>query len=244
MLNFINDVGDTNVYVVFSNTIQTDLSSLITYMQTFLKQNNPLVRTGSDGKSGSSYAQTSGVVETKVYKMKTNDTYYTSEDYKYVLIVRKSLTGGAILFKIQNIIDTYGKDVDVHITDNITDTAVHDAYYDGRNIYTDSMVPLGTAMTKKLLYIMPPSYTITANVAGSIIPTDYTLGDIISGPKFAYADPDTPLALDDGPPYIEIKHGGMSRWSIILLVLFVLLVLIVAVAGGYKYYKKKKGMSG
>jgi hypothetical protein len=226
---------------VFSDTIDTDISSLIAYIPKFLGSGYPLTK-GSDGNVT---ATVNPRPSAKAYKLRTNDTYYGSEDYKYALIVSKSLTGGAILFRIQDIIDKYGEDVDVHITNEITDTYVYDYYYvANKKDPVDGKVPLGTPEGKKLLYVAPPSYTITANVVGSVIPSDYAIGDIISGPKFAYADPDTPLALDEGPPYVQLKHSGLPRWSIILIVLLLLLVIIIAVVGGYKYYKKKKGTSG
>lgn len=224
-ISVVNDTGESDIYVGFSNNPTFDVSSTIQYFMTKL----PL---GTDDQ---------------VYKMDTNDTYYDSKDYKYVMIIRKSLTGGALAFKVQDLVDGYsgGDTLTVRVTTSIDSTSVYSAYHDkpagetGYNTnYPNGVVPIGSTYGSPVLFVKLPSYTITSNVAKSADPSDYVVGEMISGPVFAYAADSTPLKVVQGVPFVtKTTSGGFPVWIIYLL----LVVFIACVIGAivFVYHKKK-----
>lgn len=220
-INVVNATGESDIYLGFSNDPDFDITSTINYFVANLP-------TSTD----------------QVFNMNPNDQWYSSGDYQYMMVARKSLSGGALFFKVQDLVDGYGKDLNVRITNQInSSTGVYDNFYTANpnSKYPTGIVPMGATAGQSTLYMTLPSFTITSNVAKSFDPSDYTKGDMIAGPVFAFADPNTTLAVITGVPYvISAKAGGMSMWMFILIIALVIFIILVLIVAGITLYKKNK----
>lgn len=228
-----NDTGETDIYLGFSNDPAFDLSSTIKYFTTKI----PL---GGDDQA---------------IKMNTNDAYYDSKDYKYMVIAKKSLTGGALVFKVDDLASQYGtteSPLNLRVTTTIGTSGVYMAYHDvpegqmGYNVnFPAGMVPLGTSFSGPTMFVKLPSFAITSNVAKSVDPADYVVGDMSTGPAFAYGNATTPLAVVQNVPYVtKAAPGGLPNWVVIMILIVLVVVIVSMIGGGFMYVMKKKKERG
>lgn len=218
-VSVVNDTGEHDYYVGFSNVVNTDVSTALGYFKALTSDAN-------------------GVFN----KLPTDDTPYSSGSFAYVTIVHKAPTGGAIVMKVDDLVGAYGDGVSLRLTNSITSAGVYSNYANGGTNYPDGIIPLGTKQSEPRLYVQLPSYTITSNVLGSSDPSNYAVGDMISKPLFAFTSSTFGLALVDTPFIRKSKPGGWPIWIWSLIVILFIVLVVVIIAGammGYKKYKNR-----